>query len=746
MKSARSFGHWWRALACLTALSCGSGGSVGPDAEISIDGGNDAGNAEVGGPDAVGRADAADGAASDAAASDAAVSDAAVSDSVGDAPTTEASPDEATVADAPSPDGAAVGVGRDAPDDRAGDAGGTVAVTTLPVQANHLVYDPRARLIYASVPGAASSYANTIVFIDPATNAVVTSVPIGSDPDVLALSDDGSTLWVGLDGAQAMRKLILSSPPVAGPLVHPGSNAIVGRLLVLPGSATSVVASYSSSVGVFDDGVPRTTTSQDSSNALVAGPAGVVFGLASGLSVLKVSAIGVVYQPYGGLDRAGTIVYSNGRVYGDTGVVMDVMDLAAPTRLGQFPSSGAIALRDAQHLMMLTIDMTVPKPLAGPTLHFLATDDSFAQTGAVTLPISGASSSPVFVMRAIDLVYAGGDAVAFIMNDVIRGNSSVVVAHAPVVATGVGGGNDAGGDGGIRDAGGTGGPNRLTEFPLVTESATPLKLARGPEGNIWFTQLNNRIGRMSKSGVTTDFLVPTAGSYPFFIVAGPDGNMWFTENQANKVGRLSPTGTFTEFAAPAVAASPAGIAVGSDGNIWFTERFPSKIARMTPAGASTDFALPGIGSDPYGIAAGPDGNLWVTEYGASRIARVTTAGVITEFPISSGGPGSAIVAGPDGNLWFTQRSANVCRVSTAGATTCFPLPPDPNGIPPQLTGITVGPDGNLWASAFAASVVWRITPAGVATTVVAAGAEDILGGPDGNIWLSASNSMDRLSP
>ena len=39
----------------------------------------------------------------------------------------------------------------------------------------------------------------------------------------------------------------------------------------------------------------------------------------------------------------------------------------------------------------------------------------------------------------------------------------------------------------------------------------------------------NQIGRITTAGVITEFPIPTAGSGPAGIAAGPDGNLWFTE-------------------------------------------------------------------------------------------------------------------------------------------------------------------------------------------------------------------------
>jgi hypothetical protein len=106
---------------------------------------------------------------------------------------------------------------------------------------------------------------------------------------------------------------------------------------------------------------------------------------------------------------------------------------------------------------MLTLERTSPDPPVGPTLRVLTTDDSFAQTGAVTLPASIVGDSPPSLYQFVDLVPAGADT-AFIVRRRVTETSSIVIAHAPVVATGGGG---PGGSGGACDAGGT---NRVTPF------------------------------------------------------------------------------------------------------------------------------------------------------------------------------------------------------------------------------------------------------------------------------------------
>src|SRR5205085_2828191 len=59
-------------------------------------------------------------------------------------------------------------------------------------------------------------------------------------------------------------------------------------------------------------------------------------------------------------------------------------------------------------------------------------------------------------------------------------------------------------------------------------------IARGPDGNVWFTENSaNQIAVVTPAGVITEFPIPTANSLPRRPTAGPDGNVWFPENVGN---------------------------------------------------------------------------------------------------------------------------------------------------------------------------------------------------------------------
>src|SRR5579863_2928435 len=80
-----------------------------------------------------------------------------------------------------------------------------------------------------------------------------------------------------------------------------------------------------------------------------------------------------------------------------------------------------------------------------------------------------------------------------------------------------------------------------------------------------------------KPGVVTESAVPTANATPFGIATGPDGNIWFSELNGNKIARVVPglfpgAGAFTECAIPTAAAGPADVtSVPGNPNVWFDE-------------------------------------------------------------------------------------------------------------------------------------------------------------------------------
>ena len=160
----------------------------------------------------------------------------------------------------------------------------------------------------------------------------------------------------------------------------------------------------------------------------------------------------------------------------------------------------------------------------------------------------------------------------------------------------------------------------MTEYPIPTAKSGPWGIVAGPDGNLWFTELDlNKIGRITTNGAITEFPLPTTESGPEEITVGPDRNLWFTEVMGNQIGSISTSGSITEFIIPTADSYPGGIVAGPDGNLWFVESVANKIGRASTSGTITEYAIPTDDSFPVEIAAGPNGTLWFTESLGNKI-------------------------------------------------------------------------------------------------------------------------------
>jgi streptogramin lyase len=292
----------------------------------------------------------------------------------------------------------------------------------------------------------------------------------------------------------------------------------------------------------------------------------------------------------------------------------------------------------------------------------------------------------------------------------------------------------------------------ITEYPVPTPNSGPFDITAGPDGNLWFAEVNNGIGRITPTGNFTEFSIPGVNG-PSGITAGPDGNLWFTEFDGNKIGRITPTGTLTEYAIPTPGGAPVGITVGPDRNLWFAEENGNKIGRITSNGNVTEFPIPTTAGVPFPLpfdmVAGRDGNLWFTERAGNQIMRVTPTGTFTAFPVPT--PASqprGITSGPDGNLWFTEFDGNkVGRMTLAGTFSQYSVPTPASGP----FEIAAGPDGNLWFTEGAGNKIGSVTPTGAFSEfpipTPGSAPVGITAGPDGNLWFTEEvGKIGRISP
>ncbi|HYW13168.1 MAG TPA: IPT/TIG domain-containing protein [Longimicrobium sp.] len=223
------------------------------------------------------------------------------------------------------------------------------SLLTLDLPAADVAWDPTRSRIYASIT--AGEHANTVVRIDPATGAVEASVGVGSSPGKLAVSSDGSTLWVGLNGANQVRRVALG-PFTLGSAFS--TSVEPTELHAMPGQPGTVAVVRGGLVTVYDDGVAR--AGDGGSNTIAFGEtSGVLYGYNNyssefGLRTFRVDAAGVTETKVQENLLGGyytRILFSAGRVYGSNGTVVDP---GQGVRAGRFeaginPSSFAVDTR-----------------------------------------------------------------------------------------------------------------------------------------------------------------------------------------------------------------------------------------------------------------------------------------------------------------------------------------------------------------------------------------------------------------
>lgn len=246
-----------------------------------------------------------------------------------------------------------------------------LAVQEVPLTANHVLYDSMNGKVYASIPSTAALNPNTVAQINAATGAVESYIMVGSDPDVLALSSDGSYLYVGIDGASSVARIVLASNTVdqqfslgTAPLA-PQYTYHAANIVPLPGTLQSVavtrdyfgVSPANAGVVIYDNGVPRPNTTpyyvtigslvaSNSSNRLYGydnEDTGFDFYQlnvdANGINVgQKSDSFGTgILQGFNAVIRFDK---GNGLVYATNGTVVDP---AALTHVGAYPISSSLS-------------------------------------------------------------------------------------------------------------------------------------------------------------------------------------------------------------------------------------------------------------------------------------------------------------------------------------------------------------------------------------------------------------------
>ena len=212
-------------------------------------------------------------------------------------------------------------------------------VRVLNVPVNDITYDKVSKKLFVSVPSRVGANGNSVTEIDPVTGALGASVFVGSEPNKIAISDDGQTVYVGLDGAAQVRRVDVATH-TAGTQFRIGSDQgtgtafTAGDLAIVPGNpnATTVariqpgLSGPGTGVAVYDNGVQRPNIAipiQGPSNIAFGATASTLYGsgpFSSSLQRMTVDASGVSSAGTTSI-FGGELQFENGLIYNERGQV-----------------------------------------------------------------------------------------------------------------------------------------------------------------------------------------------------------------------------------------------------------------------------------------------------------------------------------------------------------------------------------------------------------------------------------------
>lgn len=213
--------------------------------------------------------------------------------------------------------------------------------------------------------------------------------------------------------------------------------------------------------------------------------------------------------------------------------------------------------------------------------------------------------------------------------------------------------------------------------------ASPGAFATGPDGAIWFTEVNRAdIGRFDPvTAQITEFPDGTGGhgTPAGGIASGPDGRLWYTLPNDNdpegKLGAIAVNGTTSIYKPHVQGLLESALGVVADrGPLWvlgsrFGQARPgqlqSALLRVTPGPRTPAVTRvsPSLGDAAGDFALARGGTLYATggALGASgNIVSVTEHGLVTHYGRANGqvslfgsaGNTPALAAAPDGSVWL----------------------------------------------------------------------------------------------
>lgn len=289
--------------------------------------------------------------------------------------------------------------------------------------------------------------------------------------------------------------------------------------------------------------------------------------------------------------------------------------------------------------------------------------------------------------------------------------------------------------------------------------AFPRGLVVDPGGAVYVADTQNQVirrvtadgvaityaGQMLSAGSADGALTDARFRTPFDVALDSSGNLYVADTGNHRIRRIA-NGMVTTLAGstegfrdgPGTRAqfnSPWGLDSDASGNLYVADRDNQRLRHVTPAGLVTTLTTEELQS-PAGVAFA-NGAIYATDALNHALHRVDPGtGLAATVAGSVPAPGLfelpyAVASDAAGNTYVANGDA-VEKIAPDGAVTTLATGFD------LVSGIAMGPDGNLYVADVAAARVYRLTPAGVVTTL--AGNADEFGAP----WGIAVDSLRNV--
>ena len=234
----------------------------------------------------------------------------------------------------------------------------------LPLPVNDVVSDRHRTNLFVSLHELGGAIGNSVVKLDPQSGRVIGPIFIGSNPNRLAVSSDGSTLYVGIDGASSVQVVDAAT---LQPLSSFGiSNGLRADLMeVVPGNADQVLVFQNpEGLSLFDQGIEKGGKVKDISAFTFDEISGDIFGCNrrfSGVPLYRLAVssngVAVVKTLSPNIQRSGSDLRAvNGLLYADEGLVVSTTSETIAQRfpVGQFGTARVQPVPERQLVYFLT--------------------------------------------------------------------------------------------------------------------------------------------------------------------------------------------------------------------------------------------------------------------------------------------------------------------------------------------------------------------------------------------------------